>query len=46
MTAPTPEHFPQPGPDYWSYRCLRCDRPVAEHALRWFTFWRKGWWQR
>ncbi len=40
------EHFPQPGPGYWDWRCLTCDQPINTHPLRWFTFWKKGWWKR
>lgn len=28
-------HAPQPGPLYWSYRCLKCSRPVRHHAPAW-----------
>ena len=24
-------HAPVPGPQYWDWRCLRCDQPVNAH---------------
>lgn len=26
------DHLPQPGPDYWSWRCLRCGEAARLHA--------------
>lgn len=34
-------HAPQPGPDYWNWRCLRCSEPVDRHAAWWRRLWRR-----
>jgi len=33
------DHFAQPGPVYWDYRCTVCDEPVSNHGrLKYLIF--------
>ena len=34
-------HVAWPGPDYWSWRCLACGEPVADHPSRLALAWRR-----
>lgn len=33
-------HLARPGPLYWDWRCLECDKDVANHTKWWQMFWR------